>query len=92
MESNFDDMFGKVPAGRLTDVEISSAAAADVFSKAPAQRFTDMDSDTPNPAAAGMRSNWFEALRQKHPTPVGRLTFVGLRGAECVRCARRTGT
>jgi hypothetical protein len=40
------------------------------------------------------RSEWFDALRQKRPTPGGRLTFVGLRGAECVHmpllrsCAR----
>jgi hypothetical protein len=27
-------------------------------------------------------ATWFDALRQKRSTPVGRLAFVGLRGAE----------
>jgi hypothetical protein len=30
------------------------------------------------------QETWFEALRQKRSTPGGRLTFVGLRGAEYV--------
>jgi hypothetical protein len=28
--------------------------------------------------------SFFESMRQKRPTPAGRLTFVGLRGAEYV--------